>query len=72
MLLEVSERLLKASAISETEPASQTSYALGQAQRDVEADADEACGKTRVGAAGGIDRLAFAAGNKRMYQPIYK
>ena len=48
----------------------QTSYALGQAQRDVEADADEACGKTRVGAAGGIDRLAFAAGNKRMYQPI--
>ena len=50
----------------------QTNYALGQAQRDVEADADEACGKTRVGAAGGIDRLAFAAGNKRMYQPIYK
>ena len=46
--------------------------ALGQAQGDVEADADEACGKTRVGAAGGIDRLAFAAGNKRMYQPIYK
>lgn len=50
----------------------QTSYALGQAQCDVEADADEACGKTRVGAAGGIDRLAFAAGNKRVYQPIYK
>ena len=46
--------------------------ALGQAQGDVEADADEACGKTRVGAAGGIDRLAFAAGNKHMHQPIYK
>ena len=46
--------------------------ALGQAQRNVEPDADKACGKARVGAAGGIDRLAFAAGNKRMYQPIYK
>lgn len=46
--------------------------ALGQAQGDVEADADEACGKARVGAAGGIDRLALAARNKRMYQPIYK
>ena len=46
--------------------------ALGQAQGDVEANADEACGEARVGAAGGIDRLALAAGNKRMYQPIYK
>ena len=46
--------------------------ALGQAQSDVEANADEACGEARVGAAGGIDRLALAAGNKRMYQPIYK
>lgn len=46
--------------------------ALGQAQSDVEANADEACGKARVGAARCIDRLALAAGNKRMYQPIYK
>ena len=46
--------------------------ALGQAQGDVEANADEACGKARVGAARCIDRLALAAGNKRMYQPIYK
>ncbi len=46
--------------------------ALGQAQGDVEANADEACGKARVGAARYIDRLALAAGNKRMYQPIYK
>ena len=50
----------------------QTGYALGQTQGDVEPDADEASGKAGVGAAGGIDRLAFAAGNKRMYQPIYK
>ena len=46
--------------------------ALGQAQGDVESNADEACGKTRVGAARRIDRLVLAAGNKRMYQPIYK
>ena len=32
----------------------------------------KACGKARVGAARCIDRLALAAGNKRMYQPIYK
>ena len=50
----------------------QTRDALGQAQGDVEANADEACGKTRVGAARCIDRLVLAAGNKRMYQPIYK
>lgn len=50
----------------------QTRDALGQAQGDVEANADEACGKARVGAARCIDRLALAAGNKRMYQPIYK
>ena len=37
-----------------------------------EADADETCGKARVGAAGGVDRLALAARNKRMYQLIYK
>lgn len=72
MLLEASERLLKASAMRETEPASRPGDALGQAQGDVEANADEACGEARVGAAGGIDRLALAAGNKRMYQPIYK
>ena len=46
--------------------------ALGQAQGNVEANADEACSEASVGAAGGIDRLALAAGNKRMYQPIYK
>ena len=50
----------------------QTSYALGQTQGDVEPDADEAGGKAGVGAAGGTDRFALAAGNKRMYQPIYK
>lgn len=72
MLLEASERLLKARQISGDGAREQTSYALGQAQRDVEPDADEACGKTRIGAAGAIDRLAFAAGNKHMYQPIYK
>ena len=46
--------------------------ALGQAQGDVEANADETCGKARVGAVRCIDRLALAAGNKRMYQPIYE
>ena len=50
----------------------QTRDALGQTQGDVEANANEACDKARVGAASRIDRLAFAAGNKRMYQPIYK
>ena len=46
--------------------------AFGQTQGDVEPNADKARGKAGTGAAGGIDRLAFAAGNKRMYQPIYK
>ena len=46
--------------------------ALGQAQDDVEANANEACGKARVGAAGGIDRLALAAGNEFMYQSMNK
>ena len=50
----------------------QTRNALGQAQGNVEANADEACGKARVGAARCIDRLALAARNKCMYQPIYK
>jgi hypothetical protein len=67
MLLEASERLLKASAMSE-----QARDALGQAQGDVEANADEACGKARVGAGAGIDRLALAAGNKFMYQSMNK
>ena len=46
--------------------------ALGQAQGDVEANADEACGKARVGAGAGIDRLALAAGNKFMYHSMNK
>ena len=50
----------------------QTRDALGQAQGNVEANADEACGKARVGATRCIDRLALAARNKCMYQPIYK
>lgn len=72
MLLEASERLLKASGDKRDGAGEQACDALGQAQGDVEANADEACGKARVGAARCIDRLALAAGNKRMYQPIYK